>query len=288
MSDYARPKPISMGRDPTLIIDNSFNYRSLQHMVIMYNFLEQKVYINGVQRARSEVLKGNFSNWDPSCRLLLGNEVQGNRSWRGKIYYVAVYDRPLTEQEIHNHYLSEFQSKINTYPPVLWRNGSTKDTGFKAKGPVVRYLFNEGKENVIHDSGSLLNPLNLYMPKDIRLNFKPFLGVSSDYLKNNSKYSDIIINILIFIPLGIFIHGMIGARYGITLKISLITLLVGTLFSLSIESLQYFSMSRNSSLIDVSTNMTGTAIGIALYRVYNLFLNYQAKRLRMLLYDRKE
>jgi len=65
-------------------------------------------------------------------------------------------------------------------------------------------------------------------------------------------------------------------------------LLTGTLFTLSIESLQYFLLTRNSSLIDVCTNMTGAAIGIVMDRAYHLFLNYQAERLQMLLYDRKD
>ncbi|MEA1948129.1 MAG: hypothetical protein U9N83_12610, partial [Thermodesulfobacteriota bacterium] len=62
----------------------------------------------------------------------------------------------------------------------------------------------------------------------------------------------------------------------------------GTLFTLGVESIQHFSMTRDSSLIDVFTNMTGIAIGIMIDRVYNLFLNYKAERLQMLLYDRTE
>ena len=53
-------------KNPQLIIDDAFNYQSLQYMVIIYDLSEQKVYINGEQRARCDVLKGDFSNWDPS------------------------------------------------------------------------------------------------------------------------------------------------------------------------------------------------------------------------------
>ena len=268
------------GTNPHLIINDAFNYKGMQHIVIVYDFLEQRVYINGEQRAHSNVLKGDFSNWDPSCKLVIGNEVTGNRPWKGKIYYAAVFDRALTEQEIGQNYFSGLRLKIN--------NESTKHKGFKGKGPVARYLFDEGKGNVIHDSGSSLNPVNLVMPNYIRLKTEPFLGVSIDYLQNKSQISDIIINILIFIPLGILIHGMLRTRFGLTLKISMATLLTGTLFTLSIESLQYFLLTRNSSLIDVCTNMTGTAIGIVMDRAYHLFLNYQAERLQMMLYDRKE
>jgi VanZ family protein len=79
---------------------------------------------------------------------------------------------------------------------------------------------------------------------------------------------------------------MFRARWGLTVKISLAALLAGTLFTLGVESLQHFSLTRNSSLIDVATNMSGTALGISMDRVYILFLNYRAERLQMLLGDR--
>ena len=100
------------GTNPQLNIAAAFNYRSLQNMVIIYDLSEQRVYINGEQRARSNVLKGDFSNWDPSCSLVIGNEVTGRRAWKGKIYYVAVFDRPLTEKEIRQNYLSGLRLKI--------------------------------------------------------------------------------------------------------------------------------------------------------------------------------
>lgn len=296
------------GMNPHLIIDNVFNYKGLCHIVITYNFSEERVYINGEQRARNKILKGSFSNWDPSCHLVIGNEVTGDRPWKGKIYYVAIYDRPLAKKEIRQNYLSGLHSNVNkegekdtdikvkgfvkkflSYLLELRSNvnkRSGKDTGFKTEGLVARYLFDEGKGDVIHDSGSVLKPMNLYMP--IKLKVKPFLKFSIDSLDSKSQFSDIIINIIIFIPLGIFIHGMLRTRFGLTLKISMSGLLVGTLFTLGVESIQHFSMTRDSSLIDVFTNMTGIAIGIMIDRVYTMFFNYQAKRLQKLMYDRME
>ena len=267
------------GTNPFLSIHDVFTSQSLKHMIIVYDLSEQRVYINGKQKARSDILKGNFSNWDPSCKLTIGNEVSGNRPWKGKIYYAAVFDRPLTEPEIHRTYLSGLRMKLNTRPPASYRKDGSKDIGFNSKGPVSRYLFEEGNGNVIHDTGSNFSAVNLSMPKFIMHKAKAFLGVSTDYLQNESRYSDIVINILIFIPLGILIHGMLRTRFGLMLTISLAALLAGTLLSLGVESLQYFTMTRNSSLIDVFTNMTGTAIGIVMDRCYNLFLNYQAKHL---------
>jgi len=276
------------GTDPQLVIADTFNSTSLQHIVIIYDFTEQRVYINGDQKARSNILKGNFSNWDRSCSLVVGNEATGDRPWKGKIYYAAVFDRALTEHEIRQYNLSGSKLNTSTFPPVLWKKDSSKDIALKSKNPVARYLFDEKKGIVIHDSGSVSSPVNLLIPRYIRHRVKSFLDDSIDYLRGKAQLSDIILNILIFIPLGILMHGMLRTRYRLTLKISIMALLAGALFSVSVESLQHFSMTRNSSLIDVATNMTGAAMGIVMDRCYNLFLNYRAKHLRMLICDRKE
>ena len=261
------------GMNPHLIVNSTFDNQSLQHVVITYDFSEQNVYINGEQRARSERLKGNFSNWDPACRLVIGNEVTGNRPWKGNLYYAAVFNRPLTEKEIRQNYLSGLPSQIDP--------GRMDGPGIKAKVPLTRYLFDHGKGDVIHDSGSELSPVNLFMPKYIQQETKPFLDFPKSYINNKSWFSDVVINILIFIPLGILIHGLFRGRWGLTLKISLAALVAGALFTLGVESMQHFSLTRNSSLIDVVTNMSGTALGIAMDRVYNIFLNYRAKHLQM-------
>lgn len=266
------------GMNPHLFIINTFNDKNPRYIVIVYDFNEERVYINGVQKARSNTLKGNFSNWDTSCKLVIGNEVTGIKPWKGKIYYVAIFNRPLTKQEIRENYLSGVPHKTNTRPPVKLSKGNINRSDIEVKGPVARYFFDEGKGHIIHDSGSDLSPVNLFIPKYIENKVEPFFDISMDYLKKNFRPSDIILNILIFIPLGILIHGMLRTRYGATLKISLITLLAGTLFSISIESLQHFSMTRDSSLIDVFTNMSGVAIGIVIGRFYNHFLIYKTIR----------
>jgi len=186
----------------------------------------------------------------------------------------------LTEKEIRQSYLSGLPSQIDP--------GRTDGNGVKTKIPVTRYLFDHGKGDVIHDSGSELSAVNLFIPKYIQQSAKPFLGFSKSHLNDRLGFSDVIINILIFIPLGILLHGMLRVRWGLTLKISLAALLAGTLFTLGLESMQHLSLTRNSSLIDIATNMSGTALGIAIDRVYMLFLNYRTERLQMLLFDRTE
>lgn len=267
------------GTNPHLIIEDTFNDQSMQHLVVTYDFYEQRVYLNGEQKKRSKVLKGGFSNWDPSCRLGAGNEVTGNRPWKGKIYYAAVFNRPLAELEIHHNYHAGLQSEFNKL--------GAGNNRVIAETQVARYLFDEGEGATIHDSGSGLSPADLFIPKYIWRGNSPLLDFSRGYFKSNSWFSDVVINIMIFIPLGFFLHGILRVRYGLTSKVSLAALLAGALLTLGVESLQHFSLTRSSSLIDVTTNVAGTALGIAIDKAYNLYLNHRAKGLQSLCFSIK-
>ncbi len=268
------------GTNPHLIVENVFNDQNLQHVVFTYNYHEQRVYINGEQKTQSKVVKGDFSNWDPSCKLVIGNEATGQRPWQGKIYYAAVFDRPLKEQEIRQNYLAGLRAGVAK---------STSGTHIdQAQAPVTRYLFNEGQGDVIKDSGSNPDPVNLVMPTYIRQGTQKFLNYSLDYFHSSTWLSDVIINILIFIPLGFLIHGMLRSRNRTGLKATLLALFAGAIFTVGIETIQFFSLTRNSSLIDVFMNMTGTAVGIATDKFYVLYLNHRAGNLQMLLEDRTD
>ncbi|MCP5120742.1 MAG: PKD domain-containing protein, partial [bacterium] len=61
------------------------------------------LYRNG-QLVKSEPREGDLSNWDPSYPLLVGNERTGDRSWRGEVYLLAIYDRALSGAEINRNY----------------------------------------------------------------------------------------------------------------------------------------------------------------------------------------
>ena len=62
-----------------------------------------KVYIDGVLQ-RSSMVTGDFSTWNKSFPLVLGNEPTGDRPWRGEMHLVAIYDRPLPINEIELNY----------------------------------------------------------------------------------------------------------------------------------------------------------------------------------------
>ena len=60
------------------------------------------LYMDGKEVAAGKVT-GNFSNWDPSYKISLGNEeltINTNRNFLGEFYYVAIYSEALTPDQV--------------------------------------------------------------------------------------------------------------------------------------------------------------------------------------------
>ena len=229
------------------------------------------IYINGKMRVRKEIPGGRFSNWEPSYYLVLGNEGTGDRPWRGKMFLVAIYNRVLDEQEIRRNYL------------VGWLS----ESGFKAgtqrvcDGLVAGYLFEERNGHKVRDSSGTHIPLDLRIPRSIQTQKKAYLDFSNrSFYQNPHLLQDAILNVFAFIPVGFLLHAGLRTRYGSSLKIAALVFIAGTLFTFGIESLQHFSLTRDSSLVDVISNMLGTVIGITIDKSYTAFLKSQRKFLQ--------
>ncbi|PID59208.1 MAG: hypothetical protein CR986_06945 [Ignavibacteriae bacterium] len=65
-----------------------------------------KLYINGELNSK-KFLEGSFSNWDSSYSFQLANELVDEKPWLGRLNYLAIYNRALTEMEVlHNYNIS--------------------------------------------------------------------------------------------------------------------------------------------------------------------------------------
>lgn len=75
---------------------------TLQHVVVTYDPVNgRRIYVNGVFTDDMDpVAGGTLDAWDDSFALVLGNEVSGNRLWRGKLRLVAMHNRALTQGQI--------------------------------------------------------------------------------------------------------------------------------------------------------------------------------------------
>lgn len=252
---------------PHLEVDDVFTSTDPYHLMITYDFSKQRIYANGEIRAENTIPGGNFSNWDPSCYLVLGNEVTGERSWAGRLFYVSIYNRVLEPHEIRQNFIAW----------ALWKPDSQKIKNLVSSGLVVRYFFNEHAGDIVKDSSGNLPPINLNIPEKLRPNKKRFLGFSSF-----SHFTDIYntsLNIIIFIPFSFLLSGAVRKKGYSLVCTYFIVIIAGILFTISIESIQYFSATRTSTLVDVAYNTIGTIVGVVLFGVWKKKLKSQSRQL---------
>ncbi|MGE0375782.1 MAG: DUF1549 domain-containing protein, partial [Planctomycetaceae bacterium] len=82
-----------------------------------------RIFINGSQAATAQVA-GDFAKWRADDRLLLANEMTGNRPWKGELHLVAVYSRALTDDEIRQNHSAGLPSSVDyaaLLPPAAGR-----------------------------------------------------------------------------------------------------------------------------------------------------------------------
>jgi glycopeptide antibiotics resistance protein len=251
------------GTEPRLIVEDVFSNPKPIHIVVSYNFKEQSVFVNGIIRTTSIIPGGNFKNWDPEYPLILGNEGTGDRPWLGEISYLAIYNRSLYAQEVRKSY-SEVQHIISGNFEML----------DPKEGLLARYLFNEKRGNIVTNSGSLIDSLNLNIPEKIQTKIKPFLRFSLNPLPRwgSGPFYEILLNVLLFMPLGYLLHANIENYIDGNLQTIFITMILGGAITLSAEIVQYFIESRDSSSVDVIANCIGTLLGINFKLIYNIFL----------------
>lgn len=113
----------------------------LTHVVYAWDSTGQAtLYIDGKPISTREV-GGDLSNWDAGFRLALGNELTGDRPWKGELHRVALYARALAPDEIAK------SAKI----------GREK----MPAGALALYDFREGTGRIVNDVSGGGAPLNL-------------------------------------------------------------------------------------------------------------------------------
>jgi hypothetical protein len=90
----------------TVLAGGTVAENALTHLVCTHDSEgTAKLYLNGQLQA-STVIEGNYSNWDESYRLALGDELtDGRRSWLGRYHLIAIYNRALSEREILRNFV---------------------------------------------------------------------------------------------------------------------------------------------------------------------------------------
>ncbi len=215
------------------------------------------VYIDGKMAKKypkySLLPKGGLSS---TWRLVIGNAPSGRKQWKGEIYGLAIYSRPLSAGRIYEHF-------------EKWTRKSAAAL-LNEKDIIALYPIDEKKGSIIHNV--IDNRFHLFIPhrfKIIRLNFFQ-ISWSAFNLKFSTLW-DIGINLLGFIPLGYFIlsQRVFLKVFQTSLGLSIgLAVLCGFCISLVIEILQAYLPVRYSSLSDLIFNALGTGIGALLAAVW--------------------
>ena len=223
-------------------------------IAVTYDFKALCAYVDGRRRACRSSPTGDFSNWDPSHELSIGNEATAKRPWRGAISYVALYNRPLSESDVEASH-ADAAGVVSQAPPPR-------------SGLVALYTFTERSGRVVGDS-SVAPGVPLTIPRVVE-KLRPFLTTDVPLASRPLRaYAlvDAIVNLLIFIPFALLACFVLDARGWRPKVIPMAAIAATAVFSLGVESAQYFLVSRSSELQDVALNVLSGTVGGLIYLV---------------------
>jgi VanZ family protein len=219
----------------------------LQHVVVTYDFLEERVYVDGTPRAASALRQGNFATWDPSYYLAFGNEADGGKPWDGTLAYAAIYDRPLAADTVAARY------RLKQDAPA-------------EAGLLAAYDFTRGTAQgagAIPDMPRLQKPARV--ASDSRLFF---LYLDGTFHLTVTSAGDLIRNVILFLPFGVFGFLYAERRLRAAPLAILATFVAAAVASASFEVLQYYLSVRTSSILDLAMNAAGALLGAVGYRYW--------------------
>jgi hypothetical protein len=187
--------------------------------------------------------------------IVVGNSPTGKSPWKGHLYGMAFYRRALTAEEVNQH----FEDWGNGKPPSALKDDS--------RHLISYFPFRERGGTRIRD---LISSRDLLILPGFQAPQKVILAPPwKDFRLSLSLFSDIMTNILGFIPFGFFISVFFRKRMKSGLKLYISGFLLGLFLSLFVEITQIYLPTRNSQLMDVLTNAFGTSIGIFLFHIYH-------------------
>jgi hypothetical protein len=214
------------------------------------------VYVDGSLVRRAP--KFPLSNRDLSGELVIGGSPTTPYNWSGLLKGLAIYDRELSAAEVSlNSPDRDFRDSDDT------EKSSHPDTA-PTDALVARYLFDEGKGNIVHNEIDAAT--NLIILKRFFVLHPQFLERPWDEFHLSWAYlKDLAVNVAGFIPLGFFFYAYFTQlrKYEHS---AAVTIALGFAVSLTIEVLQAFLPTRDSGMTDLITNTSGTALGVLAFR----------------------
>jgi VanZ family protein len=264
-------------RVPALKADNHKRYREIDvqnilnkdttHLItVISNRETTAIYIDGKPAKRSRLFSLIPKDQRLSGQLVLGNSPEGTNPWNGTFLGVAIYDDMLTSQEIRDHFHAWQKHGQPLVSNEHAGSQSDKPTSPRAAKPVALYLFDEHNNDKIRDQARAHN--DLLIPAAFKPLRTMILGMPErDQWFSRANLKDVAINILGFAPFGFFLSAWLRRVKNLPApRVYGITLLIGACLSLAIELIQVYLPARDSSLMDVFSNILGTALGVFIFK----------------------
>jgi hypothetical protein len=204
-------------------------------------------YRNGM-RAASTTRMG-LSCGDFASQLVLGDSAIIDNSWRGNVLDLVLYDRELTPQEIASKYAG-------------WKENQTGQEAGGDQHVVAHYPFNEGSGQYVH--GQAGSTPDLYIPEIFKVPHKRMLMWPWQEARDKRDLHDLSINIFGFVPFGFVFVAYLTWNRNVR-HATFVTILCGAAISLTIEILQEYIPGRDSGILDIITNTSGTFLGALLF-----------------------
>jgi hypothetical protein len=204
-------------------------------------------YRNGIRAAG--VTRMGLSCADFAGQLVLGDSAVIDNAWRGNILDLVIYDRELTPQEI-----GKFAN---------WNENQTVREARVDQHIVAQYAFREGSGRHVH--GQPGSAPDLYIPEIFRVPHKKMLMWPWEESHDKLELRDVSINIFGFVPFGFLFVAYLTWNRKVK-HAAIVVILCGAAISLTIEILQEYIPGRDSGLLDIITNTSGTILGVALFR----------------------
>lgn len=241
-----RTHPRHMGMT-WLWVSHAFQAHKRRFIAISSGASGTTVYLDGIPAENSSTFKIDPKGF--SGRLIVGTSPTVYDTWRGNLFGLALFGRELTAAQVSEHY----QAWVRGLPETL-----------KSDQPAALYTFGEPSGTVAHNQ--VTSGPDLVIPASFSVPCKPFLKSPwREFYPNQAYLRDVLINIAGFVPFGFFFCMLFSSSES-SRKAVVATIILGALFSLTIEVVQGFIPMRDSGTTDIITNTLGTLLGVMLHR----------------------
>jgi VanZ family protein len=204
-------------------------------------------YRDGLRAANAT--RTGLSCGDFGGQMVMGDSAVFDNAWRGNVLDLVIYDRELSAREIASKYGS--WSENQTVPEAVDQH------------VVAHYAFTEGSGQTVHNQAGAAQ--DLYIPQIFTVPHKKMLMWPWEESHDKRTLWDLSTNVLGFVPFGFVFAAYLtwnrNAKHS-----TIVTILCGAAISLTIEILQKYIPGRDSGIMDVITNTSGTFLGVLLFR----------------------